>query len=69
MISVGGLPLVTIVTFLPLLGALAVAFTPAGRPNVARYTALGFALAAWVASLVMLAAFVASNGCPWCSSS
>jgi NADH-quinone oxidoreductase subunit M len=61
MISVGGLPLVTIVTFLPLLGALAVAFTPAGRPNAARYTALGFALAAWVASLVMLAAFVASN--------
>jgi len=55
------LPLVTIVTFLPLLGALVVAFTPSSRPNAARYTALGFALAAWVVSLLMLAAFVSGT--------
>jgi NADH-quinone oxidoreductase subunit M len=61
MTGLAGLPLVTLVTFLPALGALAVAFMPSSRPNLARYTALGFALAAWVASLVMLAGFVATN--------
>ena len=61
MTGLAGLPLVTLVTFLPALGALVVAFMPTSRPNLARYTALGFALAAWVASLVMLAGFVATN--------
>ncbi len=61
MISVGGFPLVTLVTFLPLFGALAVAVTPASNPNIARRVALGFALLAWVVSLVMLAAFVATT--------
>ena len=59
MIDLSGLHLVTLVTFLPLLGALVIAFTPTGRPNIARYTALGFALLAWVASLALLVAFVA----------
>ncbi len=57
-----GLPLVTLVTFLPLLGAIAVAFTKGSQPNQARYVALAFALATWVVSLVMLGAFVATNG-------
>ena len=61
MISVGGIPLVTLVTFLPLIGALAVAITPASNPNIARRVALGFALLAWVVSLVMLAGFVATT--------
>jgi NADH-quinone oxidoreductase subunit M len=56
-----GLPLVTLVTFLPLLGALVVAFTPGSRPNVARYVALGFALAAWVVSIALLVAFVSTT--------
>ena len=55
------LPIVTIVTFLPALGALVIAFTPTDRPNMARYLGLGFALAAWVVSLVMLAGFVAGD--------
>jgi NADH-quinone oxidoreductase subunit M len=59
MSALSSLPLVTLVTFLPLLGALVVAFTPSSRPNAARYVALGFALAAWVVSLAMLASFVA----------
>ena len=59
MIDLSGLPLVTLVTFLPLLGALIIAFTPTSRPNIARYTALGFALLAWVVSLALLVAFVA----------
>jgi NADH-quinone oxidoreductase subunit M len=54
MTAFGGAPLVSLVTFLPLLGALAVALTPSSRPNAARYVALGFALAAWAVSLAML---------------
>ena len=61
MTGLDGLPLVTAVTFLPALGALIVAFTPTARPNLARYVALGFALAAWVVSLVMLAGFEAGG--------
>jgi NADH-quinone oxidoreductase subunit M len=60
MTALDGLPLVTLVTFLPLLGAIAVAFTPAARPNAARYTALAFALLTWAVSLAMLARFVAT---------
>jgi NADH-quinone oxidoreductase subunit M len=61
MTSLTELPIVTLVTFLPALGALVIAFTPTSRPNMARYLALGFALAAWVVSLVMLAGFVAGD--------
>ena len=61
MTALSGLPLVTLVTFLPLLGALVVAITPTSRPNVARYAALGFALAAWVVSLALLVSFVATD--------
>ncbi len=53
--------LVTLVTFLPLLGAVLIAFLPSGRPQLVRYAALGVALAAWVVSLVMLVGFVASD--------
>ena len=49
---------VTLVTFLPLLGAIVVAFVPASRPDAVRRVALGFALAAWVVSLGLLAAYV-----------
>jgi NADH-quinone oxidoreductase subunit M len=59
-----GLPLITIVTFLPLLGAIVVAFTSGSRPNQARYVALGFALATWVVSLVMLAGFDSKGAGP-----
>ncbi|MFL5687360.1 MAG: NuoM family protein, partial [Chloroflexota bacterium] len=57
MTAFNGLPLVSLVTFLPLIGALAVALTPASRPNVGRYVALGFSLGAWAVSLAMLALF------------
>ena len=53
------LPIVSLVTFLPLIGAILIAFLPSGRPNLARYMALGFALAAWVVSLFMLVGFSA----------
>lgn len=60
--TVSGLPLVSLVTFLPLVGAIAVSLTSRARPNQARYVALAFALAAWVVSLGMLAGFVAATG-------
>ena len=49
-----GLPLVSLVTFLPLIGAVLVALTPASRPNAARYVALAAALVAWAVSIAML---------------
>ena len=52
--DLGGLPILTIVTFLPLLGAIAVAVLPS---SLARPVALGFALATWVVSLVLLVAY------------
>ncbi len=62
MTALAGLPLVSLIVFLPLLGAIVIAFTPSARPNIARYTALGFALLTWVVSLGLLASFVATNG-------
>jgi NADH-quinone oxidoreductase subunit M len=55
------LPLVSIVTFLPLVGAILLAFLPGDRPNLIRYGALGIALLAWVVSLAMLAGFVSGD--------
>ena len=49
---------VTLVTFLPLLGAIVVALVPSSRPNAVRWVALLFALGAWVVSLGLLAAYV-----------
>ncbi len=56
--DMASLPILTIVTFLPLVGAIAVAVLPA---TVARPVALGFALLAWVVSLVLLAAYLPGN--------
>jgi NADH-quinone oxidoreductase subunit M len=50
-----GLPILTIVTFLPLVGALAVAILPAAY---ARGTALAFALIAWATSLLLLVGYL-----------
>jgi NADH-quinone oxidoreductase subunit M len=50
-----GIPILTIVIFLPLVGALAVAILPA---TYARGTALAFALLAWVTSLLLLVGYL-----------
>ncbi len=57
MTGLEGLPMVTLITFMPLLGAIVVAFVPSGRPDLARRLALGFALVAWLLSLALLTAF------------
>ena len=53
--SLAELPILTIVTFLPLLGALVVAVLPTGWT---RPVALAFALATWVVSLLMLIGYL-----------
>ena len=55
--QLAGLPLVTIVVFLPLLGSILLAFLPSSRPQLIRYVALGIALVTWAVSLVMLAGY------------
>jgi NADH-quinone oxidoreductase subunit M len=49
-----GVPLLTIITFVPLVGALLIAVLPA---SLTRPTALGTALVAWVVSLLLLLGF------------
>ena len=53
--SISSIPILTIVTFLPLLGAFVVAFAP---ERFARGLALGFAVATWVVSLLLLTGFI-----------
>jgi NADH-quinone oxidoreductase subunit M len=53
-IPISGLPILSIVTFLPLVGALLVAVLPR---SAARPVALAASLAAWVASLALLLAY------------
>ena len=48
---------VTLVVFLPLLGAIVTAIVPSSRVNAVRWVSLGFALAAFVVSLGLLLAF------------
>jgi NADH-quinone oxidoreductase subunit M len=57
--SIDSIPLLTIVIFLPLLGALAVAIAPA---TAARPLALGFALVTWVMSLFLLVGYLPRPG-------
>ncbi len=56
--SIGDFPILSVITFLPLVGALVIALIP--RRNVAaiRGAALVFALAAWVASLWLLLGYL-----------
>ncbi len=54
-----GVPILSIVTFLPLAGALVIAFLPARH---ARPVGLGAALLTWVASLLLVIGFSADRG-------
>src|SRR2546428_7931424 len=51
----------TLVTFIPLLGAIVIAFLPRHRPDLVRWTALGAALLAWVFSLFLLIGFTPTH--------
>ncbi len=54
-----GLPILTVITFLPLAGALLIAFLPS---TYARPVALGAALLTWIVSLLLVIGFSASRG-------
>jgi NADH-quinone oxidoreductase subunit M len=57
--DVSSIPLLSIITFLPLLGAVAVAALPS---RWTRPIALGFALVTWVVSLYLLVGFLPTRG-------
>ncbi len=55
--NIGPIPILTLVTFLPLVGAIVIAAAPA---RYARSLALGTALLTWIASLLLVAGFSAT---------
>ena len=55
------LPILSLITFLPLLGALLIAVLPSTNPNLIRRTALGTALVTWALSLILLVVFARSQ--------
>jgi NADH-quinone oxidoreductase subunit M len=55
------LPILTLITFMPLLGALLIAVLPSSQPNLIRRAALGTALVTWVLSLILLVAFTSKQ--------
>ncbi|TAL06693.1 MAG: NADH-quinone oxidoreductase subunit M, partial [Chloroflexota bacterium] len=58
-LGVDGFPILSIITFLPLVGALVIAFLPA---TYARPVALGAALLTWIVSLLLVVGFAAGRG-------
>src|SRR5437762_4700483 len=52
---------VSLVTFVPLVGAIVIAFLPRERPDLARATALVAALVAWLFSLGLLVGFLPTH--------
>jgi NADH-quinone oxidoreductase subunit M len=56
--DVGSFPLLSFITFLPLVGAVVIVLIPRARHDAIRWTALGFALATWVASLWLVVGFL-----------
>jgi NADH-quinone oxidoreductase subunit M len=51
------LPLLSLTTFIPLIGAVIIAFIPSDRLQAIRWAALATALIAWVVSMLVLAGF------------
>jgi NADH-quinone oxidoreductase subunit M len=54
---ISGLPMLSLITFTPLAGAIVIAFLPRERLNWIRWAALATALVAWALSLLLLTAF------------
>jgi NADH-quinone oxidoreductase subunit M len=59
--DVTGLPLLTLITFVPLIGAVLIAFVPRSNPGLVRGLALLTALVAWALSLLLLVGFLPSH--------
>ena len=52
------IPILSVITFLPLLGAVIIAFLPRERPDLARWAALAAALLTWLFSLGLLVGYL-----------
>ena len=59
--NMADLPLISLITFVPLVGALVIAFLPRNQPGVIRVTALVFALVSFGLSLLLLVGFNPTN--------
>ena len=59
--DITGLPLLTLITFTPLLGAIVIAFIPRESPGLVRAAALGTSLLSWALSLLLLVGFLPSH--------
>ena len=57
-----GMPILSLIIFLPLLGALGIAFLPSARPSLIRIAALGVSLVTFALSLTMLLGIRAQGG-------
>jgi NADH-quinone oxidoreductase subunit M len=56
------MPILSLIIFLPLLGALGIAFLPSSKPSLIRFAALGVSLITFVLSLGMLAGIRGQSG-------
>src|SRR4051812_15719582 len=59
--TITGLPLLTLITFVPLIGAIIIAFIPRDSAGAIRATALGTSLVSWGLSLILLVGFLPSH--------
>jgi NADH-quinone oxidoreductase subunit M len=59
--NITGVPLLSLIVFVPLVGALLIAFVPRGNHGAIRSIALGTALVDWVLSLLLLVGFLPTH--------
>ncbi len=59
--DITGLPLLTLITFVPLVGAIVIAFIPRDNVGLVRGAALFTALVSWALSLLLLVGFLPSH--------
>jgi NADH-quinone oxidoreductase subunit M len=57
-LDIGAFPILSVITFLPLAGALVIALIPRGNVGAIRWTALLVALATWVVSLWLVVGYL-----------
>ena len=57
-VDIGAFPILSVITFLPLVGALVIALIPRANVGAIRGTALLFSLAAWVVSLWLVVGYL-----------
>src|SRR5438552_3164894 len=59
--DVTGMPILTLITFVPLAGAIVIVFVPRRNPGLVRGVALATSLISWALSLLLLVGFLPSH--------